>query len=589
MKTILDLTLPKIKRNNVLCAVGLFLILVSCVNQQTKIIDEVRQLKDLYPDSALLMLEAVDADVLTPKLEAEWCLLNGELRDILKEEMEIDTLRLRRAVAFYESEHLPVWQAKVGLYLGRAYLLNHSHRSATTAYLSALEAIGETKEDNLAGYISSYLADLYKSERNYQEALTLYTQASHKFLLADNVRSYGIALRDMGGVHELIFHFDKALSLYQVADSIAHELNDSVVISTIANYRGLTYMSMEKYPLAERDLLKAIEIDPKDDNIGSYFGLSEVYMNMGKLDKANQCLEYIEKKEKGIYTQESLWLQKYKLYELQKRDSEALKSLWKFVECRDSVFKLESRIQAANEAKKYHYLETQKENDELEEQLYKRLMWIFILSFVSLCVYLVLTRMLRQQKRELDRKRHEIEQQEYIEREQNLKLKESEIELAEQRLILQKRELELQEQKEKSKQLKEKENVAKRSLLKRSLVFKKVRMLSELRTSDPIVFQQEVDKILKASSLSEEDWQEIKNEINYVYLDFTDKLVAKLPRLTEDEIRFCCLLKIELDTNELAILLNINPASVDRRRARINKKIKEVSPDASWRDFLGEL
>lgn len=589
MKTTLCLSLLSTKRNNVLCIVGLFLILVSCANQQTQILDEVRQLKALYPDSALLVLEAIDADILAPQAEAEWCLLNGALRDTLKKKMEIDTLRLQRAVAFYEAKHLPVCQAKVGLYLGRAYLQNHSHRSAATAYLSALEAVGETEEDNLAGYISSYLADLYKSERNYEEALTLYTQASHKFLQADNVRSYGIALRDMGGIHSLIPHFDKAFSLYQVADSIACALNDSVVMSTIANYRGITYMSMEKYLLAERDLLKAIEIDPKDDNIGSYFGLSEVYLKMGDLVKANKCLDYIDKKEKDIYTQESLWLQKCKLYELQNRETEALESMWEFVQCRDSVFKLESRIQAANVAKKYHYLETQKENDKLETQLYKRLIWIFILSIVSLCVYLVLTQMLHQQKRELDRKRHEVEQQEYIEREQKLKLKESEIELTEQRLIVQKKEIELQEQKEKSKQLKEKEIIAKRGLLKRSLVFKKVRMLSGLRTSNPIAFQQEVEKILKASSLSEEDWEEIKNEINHVYLDFTDKLFAKLPRLTEDEIRFCCLLKMELDTNELAILLNINPASVDRRRARINKKIKEVSPDASWRDFLNEL
>ena len=39
--------------------------------------------------------------------------------------------------------------------------------------------------------------------------------------------------------------------------------------------------------------------------------------------------------------------------------------------------------------------------------------------------------------------------------------------------------------------------------------------------------------------------------------------------MTEEDIRFCCLLKIGLNSQQLAILLKIQSTSVSRRRSRI--------------------
>lgn len=576
-------------------AIGLS-IMSSCVEwTHNQSFAEVKELSAQYPDSALFLLEvSFHAEMMGDQSLSEWCILNGALRDTLGKEIEIDTLSLRRAVAYYQKEELFALQAKAELYLGRACVYHKSYNSATLIYLSALESARKAQDSNLQGYINSYFADLHMVEWNSKEAIKRYSQASVYFRKANNLRSYAIALRDMGRAYAVEEKETMALLLFEKADSIGHVLNDSLLMSSMANSKGVVYSELKEYGLAKKFLLRSIELDSLDV-FNTYLALSDLYIMLGKMDSATFYLEECNP-NLDIYAKKYYFEKKYQISKQLGEADCALKYLEQYSAYNDSIWEMEDNIYVSEITKKYDYSKVEDENIILRSRLHIRLMWIFLLAFASLLIYTVYHRIVRRKNDEIKQKQMDLEAKELMEKERELKLKEQSLELEQndlfarkQDFLLEEQALQLRNKQNELDQLKSKEYLAKQSLLKRSLLFKKVRMLSELRTSNPIAFKEEVESILSSSTLSENDWKEIKEEINYVYLDFTDRLVKMIPNLVEEEVRFCCLLKMGLDTNELAVLLDINTTSVDRRRSRLNRKIREINPNVSWSDFLQNI
>lgn len=572
------------------------LCLCSCMNwEDRKTLSGIRDLMQQYPDSALFLLDvAFHPRLMSDKMVAEWCMLNGDLRDSLKKEIEIDTACLGRTVRYYKEKRMSAMQAKAGLYLGRACVEADDYNRATTIYIDALEQAKIAEDYNLAGYISSYLGDLYEEEWNHKESAGLYEQAANYFLKAGNIRSYGIALRDRGASLVMDEDNDSALKLYLEADSIACALNDTLFMASMANFKGILYLETENYDLAEKYLLESIKLDSLNGRL-DYLNLCQIYVSWNKPEQVEYYLDKCPK-EGDVYFRASYWNRKYELFKMINNKDSALQSLENYLCFYDSIWTLQNEMYFSEISKKYDYTKMEDENVSLSHRGNTYLVGILFLGLLAALSYIFYSRKMIRKNKELEKEKMLLEaekrekQRKEIElSEKNLELKQQNMQLEEQKLLSQKKDLELQRQEDKFEYLKKKEALAKQNLLRRSLLFKKIQMLSALRTSNPEAFKLEVERLLQVHTLSGDDWDEIKNEINLVYPGFTTILAEKLPKLTEEEIRFCCLLKAGLDTSELSTLLDINPTSVDRRRSRINKKLQEVYPDCTWRDFLQEL
>lgn len=562
------------RKSAILFICGLVILLSSCTDMaDRRAISKLRELSVCNPDSVLFILEvSFHPRLMSDANVAEWCMLNSQLLDTLKRPIDVDTTFLRRTVSYYRADEKPEQAARAGLYLGHAYAEKKDYNSAVNAYLSALDLSKATGSHNQTGYISSYLADLYSEEWRYKDAERLYKQASEYFQKTNNRKSYGIALRDMGQMCMMQTRNEEALQLCLKADSIAHELKDTVFIYSMANYKGVVYKDLKQYDLARKYLLESLTYCL--DSSYSHLALSDLYLQMGKIKDAFLYLDKYNK-DKDTYPQTNYWNQKYKIFKKINSVDSALYCLEQYNIYADSIWEEEDNLYVSEIGKKYDYSKIEDENILLSHQLQIRFVFILLLVLLCLLLYLIYTRKIDRKNREIQLKQTELNMA-------DVRRKWKDIESREQNLELQRREDEL-------KLLKNKEHLAKQNLLKRSLIFKKIRMLSELRTNNPQAFKEEVEKILKSSTLSEADWKNIKEEINDVYIQFTDKLLLEVPNFTEEEVRFCCLLKIGLNTSELATLLDINTTSVDRRRARINKKIREVYPDSSWEDMLVKL
>lgn len=73
-------------------------------------------------------------------------------------------------------------------------------------------------------------------------------------------------------------------------------------------------------------------------------------------------------------------------------------------------------------------------------------------------------------------------------------------------------------------------------------------------------------------------WPEVMHAINQLFDGFTYRLHADFPGLTEEDIRYCGLIKLRLSNSVIAILTGVSPSSVTKRKQRIKEKMSQQRP-----------
>jgi len=95
-------------------------------------------------------------------------------------------------------------------------------------------------------------------------------------------------------------------------------------------------------------------------------------------------------------------------------------------------------------------------------------------------------------------------------------------------------------------------------------------------------------KILKENLNLDKDWQQFKKMFEQVHQDFFIKLKQICPELTENEMRLCAYLKINLQNKEIAKILNVNPATIATNRYHIRKKLN-LNKETGLENFIREI
>ena len=85
--------------------------------------------------------------------------------------------------------------------------------------------------------------------------------------------------------------------------------------------------------------------------------------------------------------------------------------------------------------------------------------------------------------------------------------------------------------------------------------------------------------------LTKENWLEFKKLFSASVPGFLEKIPTKFPQLTEGEIRYCCLLRLNLKVKDIALILGVNENSAYRNRSRLLAKI-DLPDDKALLDIL---
>lgn len=80
-------------------------------------------------------------------------------------------------------------------------------------------------------------------------------------------------------------------------------------------------------------------------------------------------------------------------------------------------------------------------------------------------------------------------------------------------------------------------------------------------------------ELIQRSRTKEDHLLSFENYFVDVHSGFMEHMQQSHPELTPGELRFCCLLKANLSTKEIANMLNITPRSVDLKKYRLKKKL----------------
>lgn len=523
-------------------------------------------------------------DNLSDKLLARWCMLSGKVADTLYTDLPY-VQQLLRAQAYYKSHGTKQEQAKIGLYLGRSYVEDKENEKAMKVYLQALDIALRSEDYNQAGYICSYMGDLYDFEGNYLLGKDKYKEAESYFRKAGNMRSSAFALRDVGRMYAFSDSLDIALIFLLKADTIIVEVGDSSDIGTIYNGIGNIYNMLGNKELAKLYLWKNVNMSDFDD-APSYRTLAGIYIEEGDFKNARICLEKASVPSFNDMTRFSV-LYGYSLLEKAEGNWEkAWFYLDEYNSASDSILTIRNRENIIKIEKEYEHLKISLENMRLKSDKQKYFIyWVISVSILLILLWVFQIRIDRKNKRllkqeiDLSNKSNELFRLRDNLRNKQDRLEALSIQLSEKNEKL--NELDSREKLEKEyEQIKKEEE----TLVLRIAERRKDLFLSSAIAKKVIKLSQKVVPGATKSPLSEKDWQNIITQVNEVYPFLADRLAAF--NLSAAELRYCYLSLLGLDSIGESILLHIQPDSVNKRRQRVRQRLGIIAKELDLCAYL---
>lgn len=554
-------------------------------SEATYLIDRAESLLKSDPDSSLILLDSIAVpDNLSDKLLARWCMLSGKVADTLYTDLPY-VQQLLRAQAYYKSHGTKQEQAKIGLYLGRSYVEDKENEKAMKVYLQALDIALRSEDYNQAGYICSYMGDLYDFEGNYLLGKDKYKEAESYFRKAGNMRSSAFALRDVGRMYAFSDSLDIALIFLLKADTIIVEVGDSSDIGTIYNGIGNIYNMLGNKELAKLYLWKNVNMSDFDD-APSYRTLAGIYIEEGDFKNARICLEKASVPSFNDMTRFSV-LYGYSLLEKAEGNWEkAWFYLDEYNSASDSILTIRNRENIIKIEKEYEHLKISLENMRLKSDKQKYFIyWVISVSILLILLWVFQIRIDRKNKRllkqeiDLSNKSNELFRLRDNLRNKQDRLEALSIQLSEKNEKL--NELDSREKLEKEyEQIKKEEE----TLVLRIAERRKDLFLSSAIAKKVIKLSQKVVPGATKSPLSEKDWQNIITQVNEVYPFLADRLAAF--NLSAAELRYCYLSLLGLDSIGESILLHIQPDSINKRRQRVRQRLGIIAKELDLCAYL---
>lgn len=543
---------------------SLTFLVVGCQNEseEIRLINQAERLFDAYPDSVITTLDSIPLlEEMSPRLIARWCMLYARAADKIEDEMPY-TNQLEIALKYYQKKKMREEEAEIGLYLGRSYVEDKEYEKAMRAYSDALEVALAIKDYNRAGYICSYMGDLYEVDLRYILAAEKYKESGKYFHLANNTTSYVRAFVNEAHSYSIADSSYLALASLKQAEMVMDSLNVEEVRSYVYNGLSNIYNNLGDYDLAEYYILRCIELDP-EEIASDYLVLTDISLKCMDMEKAEYYL-----KKANIFTNNELVLTTivYYNYKIKKEQGDfeiALSFHEQYVAIEDSLINVGKSVDIYDADQKYERLKLHNENIELVLKNQKSYLFILLLLFAIALLVIFYLMTLRRKNRSLLKQQEEINDLnqniyhlsiELREKEEQLKLQENSLHLAKEELVSY-------------------ENIKKEveDLRHRLINLREIKILNSSLAQKIKRMSQTVWSKASQAVIDEKMWIDIEVLMVEVYPDIVKAL--RDADLSFSEMHLCFLTLFKLDTKAMSTLLNIIPTSVDKTRLRVRKKL----------------
>lgn len=535
----------------------LFVIFFSCHNDQTipHLLDRAESFVETQPDSAEIFLDSIQTpDKLNDRLFARWCFLQSKTADKLHKDMPY-VEQLSRALQWYTEHGTTEQQAWTGLYLGRSYAEDKLFIPATNAYSDALEIALEGNIYNVAGYICSYMGDLYTYTGQRSEERRKFEEAAKYFKKSGNIRSYAFALRDIA--QTWVFEDSCLIALdYMVkADSIATELNNPKETREIANNLGNVYEMLGEKEKAKQYFLKSMALDTT--NIApSLLALSSLYYNNDMLDSARYYLQKADRPTSNLHTPIDRLYMGYLIEKDANETDKALNYLEQNIEAKNSLYNKEIQVDIIDAEKRHNLTILLKQYKDLQITEYFYIILLCLSIIIILTIYLLYQAKNNYQRKVLEQKEIRLNELELEIQQKNLRLEDTE------------------DLKAEAQKTKEELCALRHNTFQTASITKRIKKLCKNVIPD------------KEQKLTDKDWNSLIALIQMLYPNVATFIRENPYSLTDTEKKICYLSFLKLDVKAEAILLDITPNSVSKYRFRARQKLNLANQDTSIYDYL---
>ena len=114
----------------------------------------------------------------------------------------------------------------------------------------------------------------------------------------------------------------------------------------------------------------------------------------------------------------------------------------------------------------------------------------------------------------------------------------------------------------------------------------RLRTFNEGKNNDRPEAKKLFNELANSRILTEEDWLQFRDLFNQAHEGFIPKLLEKYPDLTAAEQRLFLLMRLELPTKEIAMILGVSPESVKKGRYRLKRKLSLEDPNSLQKFIL---
>lgn len=492
-------------------------------------------LMEIYPDSALSILESISSPQKLPRADrALYALLLTQARHKNYIALGDDSL-IKTAVEYYGDKKKSVRAAKAHYYLGATYWDMKCISFAVEEYLAAIRLM--PVEDEFLAMIYDNLAECYEEDRLYNVAIENYRAAYH-ILKGKNEQIY--PMRGIARVFLLQNEKDSALYYYQQALDCALVDQDSSLIGALYHDLAMVYNEKKDYVQADKFVSKAILLQGQDA-INTCLSKAQIMLNLNKLDSASYFFSK-NMDQLDIYGKAVCYDGMYQIAKKKGEWKTATENVDAYKILYDSI-QIMTDNEELNRLMDKHQLE---EHKRLLSEHTRTLIFSLITAFSSLMIICVFCFMWNDRKR----KKHYIALQHELtqKRVDTMLLKEEEVSESNKEHIDKKRS-----------ELTEQQIQLCISVLKTTDCYDQLEAL-ERATPKQLLVMRSLRK-------------EIRSDISNAFVDVMVNLKERYPALTGDDVFFCVLSLLCCSKTVMMELMDATSDALKTRKNRIKNKM----------------
>jgi len=468
--------------------------------------------------------------------------------------------------------------------IGRIHTEKGNFDKAIEYYNRSLRISEDNSDKRYASATLDRIGILYGKMKEYSKSLEYLQKGLAIRKKINNIRGIAGSLNNIGNVHShsgnydsALYYFNEALNINRKEGMIIWQSYNLGNIGLVKKKQGLYNEALEYY-------FQSLKIKEEKDNkqgiVSTLRNISEVYAIKGELSKAIDCqLKSLDLAEK-MGSKPGLLNCYTDLAEFFSRDGDYKNAFdydQLYIALRDSVYN-EEKVKTITEIQtKYETEKKDKENEILKRdaKIRKNLQVLLIVIISGLLLLSILLFLLfRIKNRSLKKNRQLFKQEKKL---NDLEMKNREME--KQRL----EELVFAEQKINGLQQDKIQNKNRELSTTTLHILNKNKILSEIK-SEISGFSidnesndntcKKITDLIDGNLVLDQDWEQFKLHFDEVHKGFFESLINDHPSLTENDLKLCAYLKINLSSKEIARIMNVTPNAIKKGRQRLRKKLQ---------------